>query len=69
MIVAAVPGREDWVVMNSSCPECIRLWREYAAETIAHVKADSMLKLAVLRAERQAAREAIREHEASRHFN
>jgi hypothetical protein len=85
-MVAAVPEWEDWVVMNSSSPECIRLWREYSAETIAHFKADSILKLAVLRhdadtisraatlaeqimAEREAAREAIRKHETSRHFS
>jgi hypothetical protein len=37
------------IVMDSSCAEGIRLWREYAAETIAHVKAGGILKLAALR--------------------
>jgi hypothetical protein len=34
--------------MLPECPECARLWREYAAATTAHIKLESKLQVAAL---------------------
>lgn len=33
---------------DENCPECQRLWREYAEATTEHIRLDGKLKLAVL---------------------
>jgi hypothetical protein len=34
--------------MNDQCDKCRRLWKEYAAATMAHIQLDNRLKLAAL---------------------
>ncbi len=34
--------------MHSDCPECQRLWRDYAAATTEHIRLDGKLRLAAL---------------------
>lgn len=64
------------------CPDCQRLWREYAAATNAHVALESKLRrlesvpsqsealsreVSAAAMERENARQAIEKHEASQH--
>jgi hypothetical protein len=65
--------------MRHDCPECQRLWREYAAATNSHVGLENKLRTAApagaaLEREVEAAakareslREAIQQHEAAAH--
>jgi hypothetical protein len=50
---------EQLVSMQQNCPECQRLWREYAAATNTHVGLESKLRLALLRQPDTASVEAI----------
>ena len=68
--------------MRQDCPECQRLWREYANATTTHIGLENtlrqsergstpdealMLDVAAAAKVRETARQAIQEHEATAH--
>jgi len=68
--------------MRQDCPECQRLWREYAAATTTHISLENKLRqlapgsdaaealerdVAAATTVRQAARQAIQRHESADH--
>jgi hypothetical protein len=68
--------------MRQDCPECQRLWREYAAATTTHISLENKLRqlapgsdaaqalardIAAATAIRETARQAIHKHESANH--
>ena len=68
--------------MRQDCPECQRLWREYAAATTTHVGLENKLRhsapgsdaaaalsrqVSAATSVREAARQAIHQHESTEH--
>jgi predicted nucleic acid-binding Zn-ribbon protein len=59
-------GRPPYInPMRHDCPECQRLWREYAAATNSHVGLENKLRTAALERESPAAAALEREVEAA----